>query len=120
MVKYTEWPNVESAIAKADQEAREKLKRYSSESSNGDLVIKFTMFGGNCPVQAEGTLNDVDFYFRARGNYWSMSVGGEDVIGKPDWYFDEEYGDQPFAAGYMPEEDAKAFIEKAAKLWLEK
>ena len=53
-----------------------------------DLVwkmLKIDMLGGNCPVQAEGTIDGRPFYFRARGQSWSMGIGG-DVVGDPDWY----------------------------------
>lgn len=67
--------------------------------------------GGNCPVQAEGIVDGQPFYFRARGNAWSMSIGG-DVYCQPDWYMEETYGRWP-DAGWMSEEEAMAFIEKS-------
>lgn len=69
---------------------------------------------GNCPVQAEGRINGIEFYFRARGNHWTIGIGG-DVTGNPDWFYKEEYGDKPFAAGWMTESEARMFIEKACK-----
>lgn len=79
------------------------------------LVID--IIGGNCPVQAEGTIDGQEFYFRARGMRWSLSVGGRDVVGAPDWYYEEPYGDREFAAGWMTEEEARAFLDKAIGLW---
>ena len=73
--------------------------------------------GGNCPVQAEGTLDGLPFYFRARGSRWSMSVGGDDVVLAPTWYHEEPYGEGPFDAGWMDREEALAFIHKAADLY---
>lgn len=29
---------------------------------------------GNCPVQAEGTIDGFPFYFRARGGSWKLSI----------------------------------------------
>ena len=29
---------------------------------------------GACPVQAEGTVDGLPFYFRARGGEWTLSV----------------------------------------------
>lgn len=75
--------------------------------------------GGNCPVEIEGAIDGQEFYFRARGMRWSLSVGGRDVVGAPDWYYEEPYGDQEFAAGWMSEEEARAFLDKAARLWRE-
>lgn len=73
--------------------------------------------GGNCPVQAEGTIDGQEFYFRARGMRWSLSVGGRDVVGAPDWYYEEPYGEEEFAAGWMTEDEARAFIDKASGLY---
>lgn len=72
--------------------------------------------GGNCPVQAEGEIDGKPFYFRARGQRWSMGVGGEPA-GSPEWEHREGWGDSPYAAGWMPEETAIAMIEKAAILY---
>ena len=79
--------------------------------------IKIDWIGGNCPVQAEGFIAGCPFYFRARGEHWSMSIGGEDVVGDPLWYYEEEYGEWP-EAGWMPEEKARGFIAKAASRFL--
>jgi hypothetical protein len=80
-------------------------------------VVTIDYIGDLCPVQADGTVNGKPFYFRARFQHWSMSIGGPDPICEPEWYYEEEYGIEPFAAGYMPQEEARAFIEKAAGLY---
>ncbi len=75
--------------------------------------------GGNCPVQAEGKIGGkTDFYFRARGSHWSMSISPShgDVVGKPEWYYEEDYGVWP-DAGWMEESEARAFIDKSIKLY---
>lgn len=77
-----------------------------------DVIID--QIGGNCPVQAEGTICGKPFYFRARGEGWRMNIGGSDVVGNPEWSFYQEYGDDPHAAGWMSVEDAAAFIRMAA------
>ena len=79
------------------------------------LVIDW--LGGNCPVQAEGKVDGQEFYFRARGSRWSFSVGGSDVIVSPDWFYEEPYGLGPFDAGWMTEDEARAFIDKAVALY---
>lgn len=78
------------------------------------LVI--SNIGGYCPVQAEGTIGDQEFYFRARGDSWRMSIGG-DVVCKPDWTYREHYGTWP-EAGYMSLEEATKFIEREAAKYL--
>lgn len=47
-----------------------------NDSSETKAIIIIDSFGGNCPVQAEGTIDGKPFYFRARGSSWSMSIGG--------------------------------------------
>lgn len=77
--------------------------------------------GGNCPVQAEGRIGGrTRFYFRARGDHWSMSIGGRDVMRSPAWFYREDYGVWP-DAGWMPEVEARDFIDKAIKqYWCER
>ena len=78
-------------------------------------------------MQAEGTIAGLPFYFRARGEHWSFSVAAE-PDGDPvevsveegtrgGFFYVEDYGDQAFAAGWMEEEEARAFIAKAAALY---
>lgn len=72
--------------------------------------------GGASPVQSRGVIDGKDYYFRARGDAWSFSVGGADLIQSPVWYYEEPYGAWP-EAGRMPAEEAYQFIEKAAALY---
>ncbi len=67
--------------------------------------------GGNCPVQAEGQIDGFGFYFRARGEQWSIEIYDGSEKG---WYYSEPYG-TTFEAGWMDKEEAEAFIEKAAE-----
>lgn len=75
-----------------------------------DICIDW--LGGNCPVQAEGTINGEPFYFRARGEHWSLEIN--DADGKIVWEYDEHYPHGQYSAGWMTEDEAKAFIELAA------
>lgn len=79
--------------------------------------IQIDMIGGNCPVQAEGSIDGQPFYFRARGSRWTLSVGGPDVVGNPDWFYEEPYGSGPYDAGWMAEDVARAFLVKGADLY---
>lgn len=79
-----------------------------------ELVIEY--LGGKCPVQGEGEVDGEEFYFRSRGDSWSMSIGGPDVIGEPKWYYEEDYGQWP-DAGWISEDEALSFIRKAADLY---
>lgn len=79
-----------------------------------DLIINGV--GGNCPVQGEGTIGGKEFYFRARGDRWSIGIGG-DVILSPEWYYEEAYGTWP-DAGWMSEAEARSFIAAASARYL--
>jgi hypothetical protein len=80
------------------------------------MAIRIDYIGGNCPVQAEGRINGHKFYFRARGEHWSIGVGGDPIM-NPAWSYEEPYGDEPFAAGWMTEDEARTFIDKAVGLF---
>jgi hypothetical protein len=79
--------------------------------------------GGNCPVQAEGSVDGYPFYFRARGDRWCVEIAS--TKDNPDWFdsdenlwvWSEEWGDNPFAAGWMPETTALEMIAKGILLW---
>lgn len=81
------------------------------------MMLQIDMIGGNCPVQAEGTISGQSFYFRARGEHWSMGIGG-DPVGDPDWHLQERWGDSKYAAGWMPEDEARKIIEQCAREYL--
>jgi hypothetical protein len=81
-------------------------------------VINIAWLGGNCPLQAEGSINGELFYFRARGNHWRVGIG-DDPVGNPVWSYEEPYGDELFAAGWMDEDEALEFIHKAARFFAE-
>lgn len=76
------------------------------------VTIKWA--GGNCPVQIEGDVHGQPFYFRARGDSWSVGIGGEPV-GSPNWEHEEDYGDWP-DAGWMHLHEAYDFLLKAVAL----
>lgn len=79
--------------------------------------IAIDAIGGNCPVQAEGTIAGKPFYFRARGEHWSIEIGGCIDDGRPEWRHAEFHGEWP-DAGWITEEEARAFIAKAAARFL--
>lgn len=83
-----------------------------------DQGLQIDWLGGNCPVQAEGTIDGVPFYFRSRGDKWSFGVGPEPV-GDPEWEHIEPYGEWP-EAGWITTEQAEAFINKAVAIYRER
>lgn len=100
------------------------------------MIIKYEEGpSGNCPVQAEGTINGFPFYFRSRGGHWSLSIANEKNGDPLDYEHSrvhrEEYNgvnrDEPqdfhghsvrFAAGWAEPDECRAFIERAAGLLL--
>ena len=81
-------------------------------SSSPTVVVVIDTIGGNCPVQAEGTIDGKPFYFRARGESWSLGIGADPVCAA-DWEHREWFGEWP-DAGWMSEEEARSFIQRAA------
>ena len=78
------------------------------------------MSGGQCPVQINGTLEDGnEFYFRARGDRWSLGIDPQDAVGpSTEWTFIELYGEPSgFDAGWMAEEEALLFLKCAISLY---
>lgn len=91
---------------------------------------------GNCPVQAEGFINGLPFYFRSRGGTWSLSIAksvGKDPLEYEDCFFyQEDYKGKSFkidqeindkyivSAGWAEYEECKEFIERAATILLNK
>ena len=53
------------------------ISRPQRCTSKPEPTIVFTSCGGKCPNQAEGTINGVPFYFRARHGEWQLHVGAE-------------------------------------------
>lgn len=82
------------------------------EAAPGREVV-IDWLGGNCPVQAEGAINGKPFYFRARGESWSLSIEGADPCGEPEWEHAEWFGTWP-DAGWMTPEQAERFVRQAA------
>lgn len=69
-----------------------------------------------CPVQIEGTFAGVPFYFRARGQRWSLGVGG-DPVGAPAWQIGAPWGRTKYAAGWMPHKIAWRLLRKGLRRW---
>lgn len=85
--------------------------------SEHDPRIVIEWLGGNCPVQAEGTVAGLPFYFRARGQRWTLGIG-HDPIGDPEWHHEEPYGEEQFDAGWMDYGDARLFLIREATRFL--
>lgn len=83
--------------------------------------------GGVCPVQAEGTISGYPFYFRSRGESWSLRVASSpssDPLDDDAWVVtedypleDEDYEYRHVAAGYATKAECIRFIERHAATW---
>lgn len=80
--------------------------------------IDIEYLGGNCPVQAEGSVDGYRFYFRARGDQWSVQIAptDEELWTDKRWVYVERYGEWP-DAGWMDESEAKDFLITAIEKW---
>ena len=92
--------------------------------------------GGNCPVQAEGFIDGLPFYFRSRGSGWSLSIAKNTDIDPLDYkecfYHQELYKGKNYriedgkndryiySAGWAEPDECKEFIERTAKILLNK
>lgn len=80
-----------------------------------ELGVNIEQAGGNCPVQIEGHVKGKPFYFRARGDHWSLGIGGDPVM-RPAWGIDRPYGEWP-EAGWMPLHEAYDFLIEGVEAW---
>ncbi len=98
----------------------------------------------NCPVQCQGTIDGLPFYFRARGEHWTLDIAATpdgDAVGvgmpldgewarykageitaeemqrEPGWTHEEEWPGGAYAAGWMTVADAVRCITKAVGIY---
>jgi|GEM_PF-2705023 len=66
------------------------------------------------PVQFEGELDGLYFYFRARGEYWSCTIAPtlDDAVSEENVAYSksDSYGEEQFAASWMPHKEALQLI----------
>lgn len=95
-----------------------EAERPKAEAALEQAGITLDTIGGNCPVQAEGTVDGKQFYFRARGDSWQLHIGdGEhDLWTNPLFYTEQAYGTWP-EAGWMPQHEAVGFIVLGVEAW---
>ncbi|HEX8833571.1 MAG TPA: hypothetical protein VF719_05190 [Abditibacteriaceae bacterium] len=95
---------------------------------NMDEQVKIKTLTGHAPVQAEGTICGKRFHFRARWSGWCLSVAEDESVDPIDintseqgFYVEGDYGRKGgYEASYMPDEDAKAIIERCAQAFISK
>jgi len=72
---------------------------------------------GNCPVQADGLVLGLPFYFRARGNGWQLRIGGTNGV-NGECFAEGRYGTE-YEAGWMPKPLARRLIRSLLKLYID-
>ena len=114
------------ALQHTVQEALDIQKKAEEEAGPVRALpegVKLLSFGGYCPVQADGEVDGKLFYFRARGNSWSMHIypkGTKDIFfdDNPEvWSYSEDYGFTEFAAGWMTKKVAFDCMTHAIELY---
>lgn len=87
-----------------------------------DNEIKIDYIGGVCPIQAEGTINGEQFYFRSRHQHWSLCIGKNPILGPHSklnkYYKKEKWGEGLHSAGFMNIKDAKIIIKNTINDYL--
>lgn len=68
---------------------------------------------GRQPMQMDGLIDGQDFYFREDNGFWSLSVGGSDVINAPDWHHEDQHD----IDGWISEDQAYALLAAGAALF---
>lgn len=84
-----------------------------------ELVGTFRRTCDAAPVQYEGTVGDLHFYFRARWNGWNFGVGLTEEEAVDTAMYDtglfsrsSTWGDYEFAASWMPFDMAEEIIRR--------
>jgi len=82
------------------------------------IIIK--SFGGKCPVQAEGTIDDKYFYFRSRGETMTFYVFNEYAFNwDHNWSTSSvTHPGTQYGAGFATDEEVEDFFQEAViKYW---
>ena len=111
-------------FAREDEDGPLNLHRlYLTDETRKRLEAtpSFTLWelAGYCPVQAEGEVDGLFFYFRGREAFWRFECGGSTSGSRgPRWWHEEEFpGETGLEAGYMSDEDAICCILKAVEAY---
>ena len=97
--------------------------RARVQAAEGEKDEEASVYGkyGNCPVQIERTVGDRQFYFRARGEHWSLCVGAAGDMSEFAAVDGEEILsgqiNVPFIAGWMPAQLAEQLTDWGISAW---
>lgn len=82
--------------------------------------LTISSYGGSCPVQVEGNYKDKPFYFRLRHSWASLSLGGDDVVGSPEYFEELLIAPESEDIGYAVDQDIVRIFSKLLKSILSK
>lgn len=91
--------------------------------STREPEIEYTELGGACPVQADGAIDGHPFYFRYRGDQWSLTIapiGGDPMDTIAAVYFrsrDNHTGE--YFNGWMEDDEVREIVVACAREWAE-
>lgn len=99
----------------------ERLSLNPATRNALEALQNFTLheLAGYCPVQAEGEVDGEFFYFRARGSYWRIEIGGNETGTRgPRWWHAEDWpGKTGFEAGYLSDEDVIGCLLRSVSMF---
>ena len=105
------WKAVAESINATCTEREDAPSERSGEGWEGSI-------GGFCPVQGQGTVDGLNWYFRARHDSWSFEVwreafgpGGALPPGPQLWWAQAEYDQDDGDASWMRSSHAWQYIE---------
>lgn len=65
--------------------------------------------GGVSPMDIEGCVDGTPFYFRARGFFWTLSIGKAPLCSS-EWFWGQRYSHEKYKAGFMSLGEARSFL----------
>ena len=112
-----DWQSTKPTSPWAINETKPDWSVYDLKAALESIGLKFYSGGGSCPVQVEALLPDyTEIYFRARGQGWycerTMS-GTQNLLNESEG----NYGQELYAAGYMPLSVVFELINKSLQEW---
>jgi hypothetical protein len=112
---YLRYLTVKQLTKKLEEAERSSFSQWlKSELPKGLVIYRIT---SGAPVHAEGQVDGFNFFFRARGNLWHFEIAYPDDPSYSRgsmWRIEEQYGLESFAASWMPQSEALAFILNCA------
>lgn len=81
------------------------------------MGLKIDYLGGNCPVQSEGRFDSYEYYFRARGEHWSLELTDPTTLNNVMTLRVRYERPGKYAAGWMTSQEAFLIIVSQYFKW---